>query len=415
MNKRGLILGALLLSLAGVADLPNLALAQSQPPSSPALTSPTPPSAPPPPARLPAQTPPTQTTPADPAFPAEEGSPELTASDSANPDTPPPDPASLDGPDSVDSVNSTSTDSTPADPSPAADQEGASVTLTRKAKDGKQRVIKIVRTGLTDDTGIFASCTPQDSDPPGSPTESVFSETGPGGIQVTVDKNLIRAPLALVTQQEGGDGHIEMSAGTAQFLDEPPQGKTDRLSRCAVQADSKPAPDTVFVNQGRTNLKGKTLVYDESDGVARIDGPITFDRAPAAGKSETERLTGTSERIDVNVDNETTTLVGTVVLKNAGRVSKAARVDYDDAANVAILRGSPDKLAESVNGEEVICALVIRYNLDLNTVLAEGQIGGQFPDDGGSASSSSSLSGNPTPVPASPANSGTSALGCSGQ
>ena len=85
------------------------------------------------------------------------------------------------------------------DPAPdqtSADQEGANVTLTRKAKDGKSRIIKIVRTGLTDDTGIFASCTPQDGDPAGSPTLSVFSETGPGGIQVTVDKNLIRSPLA---------------------------------------------------------------------------------------------------------------------------------------------------------------------------------------------------------------------------
>ncbi len=172
-----------------------------------------------------------------------------------------------------------------------------------------------MRTGLTDDTGIFASCTPQDSDPAGSPTLSVFSETGSGGIQVTVDKNLIRAPLAIVTQQESGDGHIEMSAGSARFLDEPPEGKTDRLSRCAVEASPQPAPDTVFVKQGRTDLKGKTLVYDESDGVARIDGPITFERSQEPGKPDAERLSGNSERIEVNVDKETTTLVGTVVLK----------------------------------------------------------------------------------------------------
>ncbi|WP_237724945.1 LptA/OstA family protein [Deinococcus alpinitundrae] len=290
-------------------------------------------------------------------------------------------------------------DSAPAgadSPSPAqssADQEGANVTLTRKAKDGKSRIIKIVRTGLTDDTGIFASCTPQDSDPAGSPTVSVFSETGPGGIQVTVDKNLIRSPLAIVTQQEGGDGHIEVSAGTAQFLDNPPEGKTDRLSRCAVQADPRPAPDTVFVTQGRTSLKGQTLVYDESDGVARIAGPITFERAPETGKPETDRLTGNSERIEVDVDKETTTLVGKVTLKNGTRTSSAERVDYDDAANVAVLRGAPGALAQSVNGQEIICAMIIRYNLDLNTVTAVDNISGQFPDGEGSASTSGDAPG----------------------
>ncbi|AWN24424.1 OstA family protein [Deinococcus irradiatisoli] len=288
----------------------------------------------------------------------------------------------------------------PSSDDAAADEEGANVTLTRKAKDGKERVIKIVRTGLTDDTGIFASCTPQDSDPAGSPTLSVFSETGPGGIQVTVDKNLIRAPLAIVTQQESGDGHIEMSAGTARFLDEPPEGQTDRLSRCAVEAKPQPAPDTVFVKQGRTDLKGKTLTYDESDGVARIDGPITFERSAEAGKPDSDKLSGTSERIEVNVDNETTTLVGQVVLKNGARTSTAARVDYDDAANVAVLRGEAGKPAESVDGKDVIRAPVLRYNLDLNTVIAlrseDTPITGEF-DDGDPAPAAGS-----SPVPAAP-------------
>jgi len=319
------------------------------------------------------------------------------AADPAKPAEPPPaddSPAPGSAPGTADPASPDS----PGPDQPSPDQEGANVTLTRKAKDGKSRIIKIVRTGLTDDTGIFASCTPQDSDPAGSPTISVFSETGPGGIQVTVDKNLIRSPLAVVTQQEGGDGHIEVSAGTAQFLDNPPEGKTDRLSRCAVEADPKPAPDTVFVTQGRTSLKGQTLVYDESDGVARIAGPITFERAPETGKPETDRLTGNSERIEVDVDKETTTLVGKVTLKNGTRTSSAERVDYDDAANVAVLRGTSGAPAQSVNGQEIICAMIIRYNLDLNTVTAVDNISGQFPDGEGSA----------------PASGDTPGLGCSG-
>lgn len=332
-----------------------------------------------------------------PAAPTQPDQPTLPAADPAKPVEPPPADDSP-APDSAPGTADPASPDSPGPDQPSPDQEGANVTLTRKAKDGKSRIIKIVRTGLTDDTGIFASCTPQDSDPAGSPTISVFSETGPGGIQVTVDKNLIRSPLAVVTQQEGGDGHIEVSAGTAQFLDNPPEGKTDRLSRCAVEADPKPAPDTVFVTQGRTSLKGQTLVYDESDGVARIAGPITFERAPETGKPETDRLTGNSERIEVDVDKETTTLVGKVTLKNGTRTSSAERVDYDDAANVAVLRGTSGAPAQSVNGQEIICAMIIRYNLDLNTVTAVDNISGQFPDGEGSA----------------PASGDTPGLGCSG-
>ena len=275
---------------------------------------------------------------------------------------------------------------------PEDDIGGGIAQLTRKAKDGKEHFIKIKKTGTTDDTGVFTACSPQDDDPAGSPIISVFSETGPGGVQVTVDKNVIRAPLGIVTQQENGDGHIEVSAGTARFLDQPPEGKTDRLSRCAVEATPQAAPNTVFVTQGKTSLKGQKLIYDEKDGIARIDGPITFERPAPEGKPETDHLNGTSQRIEVNVDNETTTLAGEVVLTNGERTSKAERVDYDDAKNVAILRGSPGKPAQSVQGKDILCAPIISYNLDRNTaVVLKGDsptITGSF-DDGDASTSSS--------------------------
>ncbi|MFC4456057.1 LptA/OstA family protein [Deinococcus sonorensis] len=266
--------------------------------------------------------------------------------------------------------------STPSAPSdaPAAD-EGSSVQLTRTAKDGKTHIIRVVRTGSSDETGIFANCGPQDNDPPETPTISVFSESGAGGIRVSIDKNVIVAPLAVVTQQEGGDGHIEMSAGTARYLDEAPDGKTDQLSRCEVEATPKVAADTVHVAQGKTALEGSRLVYDESDGVARIDGPITFSR-----QNTDSTLSGTSERIEVNVDNETTTLVGGVVLKDGARTSRAERVEYDDAANVAILRGSKEQPASSATSDQTLTASVIRYNLDTGSVVALGPVSGEFQD-----------------------------------
>ncbi len=259
--------------------------------------------------------------------------------------------------------------------SPGAQEFGSSVSLTRTAKDGSKRLITVVRTGLTDATGIFVSCDARSEDPPGTPTISVFSESGPGGVRVTIDKNLIVAPLSLVTQKDGGDGHIEVSAGTARFLDDPPPGANDQLSRCAVEATPKTLPDTVNVTQGKTRLKGSRLVYDDSDGVARIDGPITFSR-----QNKNSTLTGGSSSIEVNVDDKTTTLVGNVTLKDGDRTSSAGRVEYDDAANVAIMTGTPDNPATSVTPDQTLTASVIRYNLDTGSVVAVGPIGGEFQD-----------------------------------
>ena len=285
----------------------------------------------------------------------------------------------------ADSASSAETAPPTPDPDPAApapEDLGSAVSLNRTAKDGTKRLITVVRTGQTDETGIFASCEALSGDPPDTPTVSVFSETGPGGVRVTIDKNLIVAPLAVVTQKEGGDGHIEVSSGTARYLDAVPDGAKDRLSRCEVEATPKTLPDTVNVTQGKTRLKGSKLVYDDSDGVARIEGPITFSR-----QNKASTLTGGSSTIEVNVDDKTTTLVGNVTLKDGDRTSSAGRVVYDDAANVAILTGTPDSPARSVTPDQTLTASVIRYNLDTGSVVAVGPIGGEFEDgpaDGGS-------------------------------
>lgn len=260
--------------------------------------------------------------------------------------------------------------------------------ITRDGKDGKERKILVVKTGTSDETGTYAICGPRENDPEDTPNLVVFSESGPGGIHITIDKNVIRVPLAIVTQKpaqddgKGSDGHVEASAGTAKLLDNAPEGATDRLLLCGVEATPKPAPDTVLVTQGKTRLKGQKLVYDETDGVARIDGPITFDRA-----SDTDPLSGTSDKIEVNVDDEKTTLVGNVVLKSkGGRISKAARVEYDDTKNEAKLYATAEAPAESTKGKEYlrVTSGYILYNLDSNDVViprtGENKITGEFPD-----------------------------------
>ncbi|MPY67246.1 OstA family protein [Deinococcus sp. SDU3-2] len=291
-------------------------------------------------------------------------------------------PAEPQAPDAPPSETPESQDSAPAEPG----AETSSLELVRRGDDGQERRIRIVRTGTSDETGIFTICSPQDDEPEGSPNVAVFSESGPGGVQITIDQNVIRVPLALVTQRpaeegEGSDGRIEASAGTARFLDEVPEGKTDRLSRCAVEATPQPAPDTVLVTQGRTELKGQKLVYDETDGVARIDGPITFTRPGDDGP-----LTGQSERIEVEVDTEKTVLIGAVVLSSPdGRVSRAARVEYDDEANLARLIGTAEQPAESTLRGDVLRAGELLYDLERNEVVARapegGTITGEFQDE----------------------------------
>ncbi len=355
-------------------------------------------------------------------------------------------------------VQTPPTQSPPAqNPSPAPDSAppidaaaGSSVSLTRTTKDGSKRLITVLRTGTSDETGIFTACQPLEDDPPGTPTISVFSETGAGGIRVTIDKNVIVAPLAVVSQKEGGDGHIEVSAGTARYLDAAsaapvtvpvaatpaaapvpaattpatPSSTTpvaaatsapttsapttsapttptpassltsDRLTRCEVEAKASTVPDSVNVTQGKTRLKGSKLVYDDSDGIARIDGPITFARDSASSP-----LTGSSASIEVNVDDQTTTLVGGVTLKNGARTSSAERVEYDDAANVAVLRGTAERPARTVTADQTLTASVIRYNLDTGSVVAIGPVGGEFQDG---QTPGTQPPGTASPLPASP-------------
>ncbi|PYE55930.1 LptA/OstA family protein [Deinococcus yavapaiensis] len=265
---------------------------------------------------------------------------------------------------------------TTPDAEPASDE--ISITLERRTEGGDVRRIKIENTGRDEQTAALA-CTPQDGDPPTTPTQVVYYTPASTGVVVTVDENVIVGSLAVITQQPDGqggtksDGHVEMSAGSAKVLDEPPANAEAFLERCGVLVTPEVKADAVQVTQGKTKLGGSKLVYDESDGIARVEGPIAFER---------DTLRGKSDRIEVDVEKETTTLVGNVELRDGNRVSKAARVEYDDAKSVAVLRGTIDAPAESSTPKETIRAQTIRYNLDTEEIVVQGRISGKFDDEG---------------------------------
>ncbi|MFC6616421.1 LptA/OstA family protein [Deinococcus radiophilus] len=318
-----------------------------------------------------------------------------TAQDSAPVDPPPPPADTLDWDDEgwdeikqwAEETEDLGQDTTAT---PEAGSEYSELQLVRQGDDGKERRIGVVRKG-TDETGIFVFCNPQEQDGENAPGLAVFSNSGPEGVEISIDKNVIQVPLAVVTQTRradgtSGDGNIEASAGTAAYVENIPEGAEDRLTRCGVQVDAKNVPGSVRVTQGQTQLTGQSLRYSETDGVARVTGPITFKRIPSAEQSGTTELSGTAEGIEVEVDTERTLLVGDVVLNSSGgRVSRAARVEYDDQSNLARLIGTPEQPAVSERGKERLQAAEILYDLERDEAVAwasEGvRITGEFVDE----------------------------------
>jgi lipopolysaccharide export system protein LptA len=258
-------------------------------------------------------------------------------------------------------ANPTPANPTPANPTPAnptADSETPAqefpptVQLTRKDK-----VIKTIKYGPAD-MGLAILCTPLDDDTDRT-NRFVYSDETPYLVHVFIDKNVIKAPIAFVSKKQNGDGQLEAYAGTAV------ESSDENVCLPVVKAD--PKPGTVFVEQGKTKLTGSRLDYSQETGIAVIAGPITFERP-----QKNDKLTGTSEKITVNVDEEKTFLEGTVVLKSKCRTSQANKVEYNDKRNLAILFGSPAiSIQTDPSGKQVgeVRGERIEYNLETNDVI----------------------------------------------
>ncbi len=223
-----------------------------------------------------------------------------------------------------------------------------------------EKTITVVKYG-PDEKGLFIIC-PYGEDDPTKTTHSVVYDLEPYSVHVTVDKNVIRGSVAVVSTKENGDGRLEVFAGS---VTEQPEESDE----CLPTVNAAPKPGTVVVTQGKTRLSGSKLVYDEADGLAIISGPIEFERP-----QENDTLRGVSERITIDVDRERTLLEGNVELNTKCRVSKADRVEYDDIKNRAILFGSP-AVSRELNGGGEIKGDRLEYDLSNNDVVIEGEKG----------------------------------------
>jgi lipopolysaccharide export system protein LptA len=248
------------------------------------------------------------------------------------------------------------TQPTPGQPAPALDPEkpfeefASSYFLQRKDK-----TILAVKYG-PNTKGLFIACPPKDEDTDRR-TRAVISDELPYLVHVTIDKNIVKAPVVLIIKQENGDGSLEAYNGTAEEV-------TDV---CLPKIKADPKPGTVFVEQGKTKLTGSRMDYSEETGIAVIAGPIIFERP-----QKNDKLTGTSEKITVDVDGEKTFLEGTVVLKSKCRTSSASKVEYNDKRNLAILFGKPAvSIQTDASGKQIgeVRGERIEYNLETNDVV----------------------------------------------
>jgi lipopolysaccharide export system protein LptA len=251
------------------------------------------------------------------------------------------------------------TPATPATPSsPTVDPEipfeefPATTELNRKDKK-----IIAIKYG-PNSKGLVIFCNPKDEDKDRQ-TRAVYLDESPYLIHITIDKNIVKAPIAFITKKEDGDGQLEAYAGTAV------ESKDDTVCLPVVKPD--PKPGTVFVEQGKTKLTGSRLDYSQETGIAIIAGPIIFERP-----QKNDKLTGTSEKITVDVDGEKTFLEGNVVLKSKCRNSQATKVEYNDKRNLAILFGKPAiSIQTDASGKQIgeVRGERIEYNLETNDVV----------------------------------------------
>jgi lipopolysaccharide export system protein LptA len=219
----------------------------------------------------------------------------------------------------------------------------------------KDKTILAIKYG-PNDKGLFTICSPKDEDKDRN-TRAVITDQLPYLVHITIDKNIVKAPVAFITKQEGGDGSLEAYNGTAEEI-------TDV---CLPKIKADPKPGTVFVEQGKTKLTGSRMDYSEETGIAVIAGPIIFERP-----QKNDKLTGTSEKITVDVDGEKTYLEGTVVLKSKCRTSSASKVEYNDKRNLAILFGKPAvSIQTDASGKQIgeVKGERIEYNLETNDVV----------------------------------------------
>ncbi len=207
---------------------------------------------------------------------------------------------------------------------------------------------------------------------------STFLAPAPGFVEMLINDMRITSAVALVdkpTAEGGGSGGaantpaenetIEMFGGSLELND----------TRCPENVQRSTAAD-VTIEQGRSTTKGTLLNYDNATGKGDLSGPVALERT-AEGDSPALSVTA-DDGLTFDGDEDVSTFRGNVQTTSEGRVSSADTLEYNEAAGVAILRGSP---ARSQEGDDVVEGSVIEYDIDSNDVVVSEKVKAVFEYD----------------------------------
>ena len=127
----------------------------------------------------------------------------------------------------------------------------------------------------------------------------------------------------------------------------------------------------VEIEQGKNRAWGRQLDYDNGSGLARLMGPVSLRR------SGDNPLQGKSESLVYDVDEETLTLLGAVVLKQEERTTEAEQARIVESEGYAYLYGDP-VISRGPDGE--VRGRVVRYRLDDGELLVLEGVEAVFED-----------------------------------
>ena len=190
----------------------------------------------------------------------------------------------------------------------------------------------------------------------------IFYDPPPYRVRVRFGENAEAfAALALVDQPDEGEGTVVLAGGEAKYLE-----AEDRVSY-EIRAE----PDAVEVKKGRFRAFGRRLDYANGPGLARIQGPVRFERS-----GETP-LEGEAETLLYRVEDDELWLFGKVRVVQGERETRAERAWVREKEGVAYLYGQP---VESTAPGETIRGEVVLYDLETGEIWVIGGIEGRFAD-----------------------------------
>lgn len=196
-------------------------------------------------------------------------------------------------------------------------------------------------------------------------SRSLFADPPPFRVQISFGEDAkAYGSIARVEQVREVNDFVFMTGGTAKYLEDE-----DRL-----ELNLKPEPKSVELQQGKSTVFGSRLDYDNESGEADVKGPIALSR-----KSD-KPLTGASDRMVYNVDDEILRLFGAVKLEQDGRTTTADSAIVREKDRLAFLFGSKDKPVRSVNKDGFVEGTKLQYNLDTSDVVVLEGVKGEFQD-----------------------------------